>query len=60
MNITAGSWATSTYLMELTMTDIRFSGFGGQGIIRCALIAGKALNIYGGKHATMNHAIGPG
>ena len=41
------------------MTDIRFSGFGGQGIIRCALIAGKALNIYGGKHATMNQAIGP-
>jgi 2-oxoglutarate ferredoxin oxidoreductase subunit gamma len=45
--------------MELTMTDIRFSGFGGQGIIRCALIAGKALNIFGGKHATMNQAIGP-
>jgi 2-oxoglutarate ferredoxin oxidoreductase subunit gamma len=45
--------------MELTMTDIRFSGFGGQGIIRCALIAGKALNIYGGKFATMNQAIGP-
>ena len=41
------------------MTDIRFSGFGGQGIIRCALIAGKALNIYGGKYATMNQAIGP-
>ena len=41
------------------MTDIRFSGFGGQDIIRCALIAGKALNIYGGKHATMNQAIGP-
>lgn len=41
------------------MTDIRFSGFGGQGIIRCALIAGKALNIYGGKHATMNQSIGP-
>jgi len=45
--------------MELTMTDIRFSGFGGQGIIRCALIAGKALNIHGGKFATMNQAIGP-
>jgi 2-oxoglutarate ferredoxin oxidoreductase subunit gamma len=45
--------------MELTMTDIRFSGFGGQGIIRCALIAGKALNIFGGKFATMNQAIGP-
>ena len=54
-----GPSATSTNLMELTMTDIRFSGFGGQGIIRCALIAGKALNIYGGKFATMTQAIGP-
>lgn len=41
------------------MTDIRFSGFGGQGIIRCALIAGKALNIYGGKFATMTQSFGP-
>ena len=41
------------------MTDIRFSGFGGQGIIRCALIAGKALNIYGGMFATMTQNFGP-
>lgn len=41
------------------MTEIRFSGFGGQGIIRCALIAGKALSLYGGKFATMNQSFGP-
>ena len=41
------------------MTDIRFSGFGGQGIIRCALIAGKALALYGDKFATMNQSFGP-
>ena len=41
------------------MTDIRCSGFGGQGIIRCALIAGKALNIHGGKYATMTQNFGP-
>ncbi len=41
------------------MTEIRFSGFGGQGIIRCALITGKALSIYDGKHATMNQSFGP-
>ena len=41
------------------MTDIRFSGFGGQGIIRCALIAGKALNLYGEKFATMTQSFGP-
>jgi 2-oxoglutarate ferredoxin oxidoreductase subunit gamma len=42
-----------------TMTEIRFSGYGGQGIIRCALIGGKALSIYGGKFATMNQSFGP-
>jgi len=45
--------------MEKTMTEIRFSGFGGQGIIRCALIAGKALSLYGDKFATMNQSFGP-
>ena len=40
-------------------TEIRFSGFGGQGIIRCALITGKALSLFDNKHATMNQAIGP-
>lgn len=39
--------------------EIRFSGFGGQGIIRCALITGKALSLYGGKFAAMTQVIGP-
>jgi len=41
------------------MTDIRFSGFGGQGIIRCGLIGGKALSLYDNKHATMTQSFGP-
>jgi 2-oxoglutarate ferredoxin oxidoreductase subunit gamma len=41
------------------MTEIRFSGFGGQGIIRCGLITGKALAIYDNKHATMTQSFGP-
>lgn len=41
------------------MTEIRFSGFGGQGIIRLALIAGKALSLFGNKFATMNQSFGP-
>jgi 2-oxoglutarate ferredoxin oxidoreductase subunit gamma len=45
--------------MEKTMTEIRFSGFGGQGIIRCGLIAGKALALYDKKHATMTQSFGP-
>ncbi len=45
--------------MERTMTEIRFSGFGGQGIIRCGLITGKALALYDNKHATMTQSFGP-
>lgn len=41
------------------MTEIRFSGFGGQGIIRCGLIAGKALALFDNKHASMNQSFGP-
>lgn len=41
------------------MIEIRFSGFGGQGIIRCGLITGKALAIFDNKHATMTQSFGP-
>ncbi|MFW6159658.1 MAG: 2-oxoacid:acceptor oxidoreductase family protein [Acidobacteriota bacterium] len=41
------------------MTDIRFSGFGGQGIVRCGLITGKALALFDNKQATMNQSFGP-
>lgn len=41
------------------MTEIRFSGFGGQGIIRCGLITGKALSLHDNKHATMTQSFGP-
>jgi len=45
--------------MNQTGTEVRFSGFGGQGIVRCALIAGKALSIYDDKFATMTQSFGP-
>ena len=41
------------------MTEIRFSGYGGQGIIRCGLISGKALSLYDNKHATLTQSFGP-
>ena len=41
------------------MSEIRFSGFGGQGIIRCGLIAGKALSLFDKKQATMTQSFGP-
>jgi 2-oxoglutarate ferredoxin oxidoreductase subunit gamma len=39
--------------------DIRFSGFGGQGVIRCGLITGKALSLFDDKHATLTQSFGP-
>jgi len=59
MSISAKFWAINTSLTEETMTEIRFSGFGGQGIIRCGLIAGKALSLFDNKQATMTQSFGP-
>ncbi|HID94195.1 MAG TPA: pyruvate ferredoxin oxidoreductase [bacterium (Candidatus Stahlbacteria)] len=41
------------------MTEIRFAGYGGQGIIRSGIIVGRAASIYDGKYATMNQSFGP-
>ncbi len=40
-------------------TEIRFAGYGGQGIIRSGIIVGKAASIYDDKFATMNQSFGP-
>jgi len=39
--------------------EIRISGFGGQGVIKCAFIIGKAASIYDTKFATMTQSFGP-
>ena len=39
--------------------EIRISGFGGQGVIKCAFIIGKAASIYDNKYATMTQSFGP-
>lgn len=41
------------------MPEIRFSGYGGQGVIRSGLIVGKACSLFDDKHATLNQAFGP-
>ena len=40
-------------------TEIRFAGFGGQGIISAGKITGKAATIFDGKHAVMMQSYGP-
>ena len=39
--------------------EIRVSGFGGQGVILCGIIIGKAASIYDQKHATLTQSFGP-
>lgn len=41
------------------MVEIRFSGFGGQGIIRSGYIVGRAAAIFDNKEATMTQSFGP-
>ncbi len=40
-------------------TEVRLSGFGGQGIILAGLIVGKAASLFDGKNATFTQAYGP-
>ncbi|MFH1502778.1 MAG: 2-oxoacid:acceptor oxidoreductase family protein [Candidatus Eisenbacteria bacterium] len=41
------------------MNEIRISGFGGQGVIRCGYIVGKTAAIFDNKHATLTQSFGP-
>jgi len=43
----------------MTETEVRFAGYGGQGIIRSGIIVGRAASIYDNKFATMNQSFGP-
>jgi 2-oxoglutarate ferredoxin oxidoreductase subunit gamma len=41
------------------VNEIRISGFGGQGVIRCGYIIGKTAALYDGKNATLTQSFGP-
>ncbi|MBN1476048.1 2-oxoacid:acceptor oxidoreductase family protein [Candidatus Sumerlaeota bacterium] len=43
----------------MSRTELRISGFGGQGVILSGMIIGKAAAIFDNKHATMIQAFGP-
>lgn len=43
----------------MARTEIRVGGLGGQGVILCGSIIGKAAAIYAGRHAVMVQAFGP-
>ena len=43
----------------MSRTEVRLTGFGGQGIILAAYILGKAAALYDKKHATFTQSYGP-
>ncbi len=43
----------------MKLTEIRMSGFGGQGVILATIIVGKAASIFEGQFATMTQNFGP-
>jgi len=40
-------------------TEIKFGGFGGQGVILAGIIIGRAASIYNNKFATLTQSFGP-
>ena len=43
----------------MAKSELRVGGLGGQGVILCGMIIGKAASIYDGKQATLIQAFGP-
>ncbi len=43
----------------MNRTEVRLSGFGGQGIVLAGLIVGKAASLFDGNNATFTQAYGP-
>lgn len=43
----------------MSQTEIRIAGFGGQGVILCGLVLGRAACIHDAKYATLTQSFGP-
>jgi 2-oxoglutarate ferredoxin oxidoreductase subunit gamma len=43
----------------MSATEIKFGGFGGQGVILAGMIIGRAASIYDNKFATLTQSFGP-
>jgi 2-oxoglutarate ferredoxin oxidoreductase subunit gamma len=43
----------------MNRTEIRVTGYGGQGVVLCAYIIGRAHAVNAGKHSTMIQSFGP-
>ena len=43
----------------MAVTEIRITGFGGQGVILCGYVIGKAASIFNDQHSTLTQSFGP-
>ncbi|MFQ6048122.1 MAG: 2-oxoacid:acceptor oxidoreductase family protein [Phycisphaerae bacterium] len=43
----------------MNLTEVKFGGFGGQGVILSGIIIGRAAAIYDDKYATLTQSFGP-
>jgi 2-oxoglutarate ferredoxin oxidoreductase subunit gamma len=43
----------------MNRTEVRVTGYGGQGVVLCAYIIGRATAVNAGQHATMIQSFGP-
>lgn len=43
----------------MATTEIRITGFGGQGVILCGYVIGKAASIFNDQYATLTQSFGP-
>lgn len=43
----------------MATSEIRITGFGGQGVILCGYIIGKAASLYNNQHGTLTQSFGP-
>ena len=43
----------------MSRTEIRITGFGGQGVVLCGYVIGRACAIHASQHATMIQSFGP-
>lgn len=50
---------TTATLGERDHVEVRFGGFGGQGIILAGSILGRALSVHAGRNAVMSESYGP-
>ena len=45
--------------IKMSRTEIKFAGFGGQGIVLSGFILGRAVSIYEDKQAVLTQSYGP-